>query len=74
QCNSSNPRFYSDTGKTRFMFDRSVPYYFYKWRMSRHCEKRKMIVEVLSRDKTTTSFAPPAALDVWFCFFSLSLS
>ncbi|XP_010453554.1 PREDICTED: early nodulin-like protein 1 [Camelina sativa] len=73
-CNSSHPRFYSNTGKTRFMFDHSVPYYFISG-MSGHCEKgQKMIVEVLSRDKTTTSSAPPAALAVWFCFFSLSLS
>ncbi|CAB87774.1 putative protein [Arabidopsis thaliana] len=47
QCNSSHPRFYSNTGKTRFMFDHSVPYYFISG-TSGHCEKgQKMIVEPL---------------------------
>ena len=27
QCNSSHPRFYSNTGKTRFMFDHSEQHY-----------------------------------------------
>ncbi|KAL9279424.1 putative Phytocyanin domain, cupredoxin [Arabidopsis thaliana] len=72
-CNSSHPRFYSNTGKTRFMFDHSVPYYFISG-TSGHCEKgQKMIVEVISRDHTTTSAAPPAAFAVLLCFFSLSL-
>ncbi|CAH8271063.1 unnamed protein product [Arabidopsis lyrata] len=74
QCNSSHPRFYSNTGKTRFMFDHSVPYYFISG-TSGHCEKgQKMIVEVISLDQTTTSSAPPAALAVLLCLFSLSLS
>ncbi|VVB14449.1 unnamed protein product [Arabis nemorensis] len=75
QCNSSHPRFYSNTGKTRFMFDHFVPYYFISG-VSGHCEKgQKMIVEVISHDQTTSSSAPPAVLAVvWFCFFSFSLS
>ncbi|CAN6969222.1 unnamed protein product [Brassica oleracea var. botrytis] len=73
QCNSSHPRFYSNTGKTRFMFDHSVPYYFISG-TSGHCEKgQKMIVEVISNDRTTTSSAPPATMIVWFCFFSFTL-
>ncbi|CAF2136004.1 hypothetical protein BRARA_B00546 [Brassica rapa] len=73
QCNSSHPRFYSNTGKTRFMFDHSVPYYFISG-TSGHCEKgQKMIVEVISNDRTTTSSAPPATMVVWFCFFSITL-
>ncbi|KAG5408452.1 hypothetical protein IGI04_004771 [Brassica rapa subsp. trilocularis] len=73
QCNSSHPRFYSNTGKTRFMFDHSVPYYFISG-TSGHCEKgQKMIVEVISNDRTTTSSAPPATMVVWFCFFSFTL-
>ncbi|CAL9230255.1 unnamed protein product [Arabidopsis halleri] len=68
QCNSSHPRLYSNTGKTRFMFDHSVPYYFISG-TSGHCEKgQKMIVEVISRDQTTTSSAPPAAFG---CFVML---
>uniref|UniRef100_A0A0D3AIZ7 Phytocyanin domain-containing protein n=1 Tax=Brassica oleracea var. oleracea TaxID=109376 RepID=A0A0D3AIZ7_BRAOL len=62
QCNSSHPRFYSNTGKTRFIGT------------SGHCEKgQKMIVEVISNDRTTTSSAPPATMIVWFCFFSFTL-
>ncbi|KAG2279746.1 hypothetical protein Bca52824_050966 [Brassica carinata] len=77
QCNSSHPRFYSNTGKTRFMFDHSeqhyLPYYFISG-TSGHCEKgQKMIVEVISNDRTTTSSAPPATMIVWFCFFSFTL-
>ncbi|CAN6847754.1 unnamed protein product [Brassica oleracea var. botrytis] len=72
QCNSSHPRFYSNTGKTRFIDD-SVPYYFISG-TSGHCEKgQKMIVEVISNDRTTTSSAPPATMIVWFCFFSFTL-
>ncbi|KFK25666.1 hypothetical protein AALP_AA8G143900 [Arabis alpina] len=74
QCNSSHPRFYSNTGKTRFMFDHSVPYYFISG-MSGHCEKgQKMIVEVISHDQTTSSSASSVVLAVWFCIFSFSLS
>lgn len=73
QCNSSHPRFYSNTGKTRFMFDHPVPYYFISG-TSGHCEKgQKMIVEVISNDRTTTSSAIPATMDGWFCFFSFTL-
>ncbi|CAH8315849.1 unnamed protein product [Eruca vesicaria subsp. sativa] len=75
QCNSSHPRFYSNTGKTRFMFDHSVPYYFISG-TSGHCEKgQKMMVEVLTNDRTATSSAPPATMFVWFCFgfFSFTL-
>ncbi|KAF8106272.1 hypothetical protein N665_0145s0082 [Sinapis alba] len=74
QCNSSHPRFYSNTGKTRFMFDHSVPYYFISG-TSGHCEKgQKMIAEVVTHDRTTTSVAPTAAMAVWLCFFSFTLS
>ncbi|KAJ0229082.1 Early nodulin-like protein 21 [Hirschfeldia incana] len=73
QCNSSHPRFFSNTGKTRFMFDHSAPYYFISG-TSGHCEKgQKMIVEVISNDRTTTSSAISVTMAGWFCFFCFTL-
>ncbi|XP_010525253.1 PREDICTED: early nodulin-like protein 1 [Tarenaya hassleriana] len=76
-CDSSRPRRFSNTGKTRFRLDHSRAFYFISG-MSGHCEKgQKLIVKVISPDPPTSS--APAALSVlslpfFFLLFLLSLS